>query len=86
MGYKNKAGKIQGVGAKFNNSHNKVIATYDHNSKPVGWAKTYIDSIDNQVMYQYFNIDGSIKYEGQFVTDYALPDDLFGFDVLGDAG
>ena len=25
MGYKNKAGKIQGVGAKFNNSHDKVI-------------------------------------------------------------
>ena len=70
------------MGAKFNNSHNKVIASYDHNSKPVGWAKTYIDSIENLVKYQYFNKDGSIKYEGdKFVTDYSIPDDMFGFHV-----
>ena len=83
----NKAGKIQGVGAKFNNSHDKVIASYDHNSKPVGWTKTYVDSIDNKVKYQYYNKDGTIRYEGdQFVTNYSLPDDKFGFKYDGRAG
>ena len=48
MGYKNKADKIQGVAAKFNNKHDKVVATFNKHGKPVGWVKTYLNSNDNQ--------------------------------------
>ena len=84
MGYTDKAGNIQGVCAKFNNSHNKVIATYGKNGKPVGWAKTFVDSIDNQVKYSFHDKNGIelYSYQGskfEFVKDYALPDDKYGF-------
>ena len=74
------------MGAKFNNSHNKVIATYGKNGKPVGWAKTYVDSIDNQMKYSFHDKNGIELYSYQgsnlkLVKDYALPDDMFGFDV-----
>ena len=48
MGRKNRAGKIQGTGVKFNNSHEKIVATFNKNSKPVGWVKTYLNKIDNK--------------------------------------
>ena len=61
----NKAGEIQGVGAKFDNSHNKVIASYGKNGKPIGWTKTYLDSIDNQVKYTFYNDNGIEQFSFQ---------------------
>ena len=58
VGRVNKAGKIQGVGAKFNNSHEKVVATFNKHSKPVGWVKTYLNSIDHQEKISYYDEKG----------------------------
>ena len=87
MGRKNEDGKIQGVGAKFNNTHDKVVATYNKHSKPVGWVKTYLNSINNQQKYTFYDNIGVevVNYQGvnfQYVIDMPLTNDQNGFDVL----
>ena len=84
VGRKNKTGQIQGVGAKFNNTHDKVVATYNKHGKPVGWVKTYLNSIDNKQKYSFLDHNGKELFSHQctnlkYVIDMPLGDDYDGY-------
>ena len=50
---------MQGTGIRFNNKHQKVVATIGKHGKPVGWTKTILDTIEPESVYTFFNDDGT---------------------------
>ena len=80
MGRLNKSQtQIEGTTAFFNNKFQIVISTFNSESKPRGWTKTYLGGKKHEEKYSFYNQDGSEKvhYKGlplQNVEDKQLKD------------
>ena len=78
--------QIEGAGAFFNNKYQIVISSFDKESKPSGWTKTYLNSKHTQANYSFYNQDGTVKlyHRGlplqHHVENLHLTDDKNGFN------